>query len=234
MITALLELQQVDSGYGPTTVLNQLTLHVAAGERVALLGRNGVGKTTTLRTIMGLNPLRSGRIVFDGQDIATLAPHQRAALGLGYVPQTRDIFPSLTVEENLLAGAKARPRAALDEAYALFPRLAERRHNGGAQLSGGEQQMLSVARALLGQPRLLLLDEPLEGLAPLIRQDLLRAFAQLDQLAVLIVEQQVQEVLGYAQRALILARGAVVHEAPANQLRHDTATLDRHIGLAVH
>ena len=232
--SSLLELQQVDSGYGPTTVLNQLSLTVAAGERVALLGRNGVGKSTTLRAIMGLNPLRSGRIVFDGQDLARLAPHQRAALGLGYVPQTRDIFPSLTVEENLLAGAKARPRAALDEAYALFPRLAERRHNGGAQLSGGEQQMLSVARALLGQPRLLLLDEPLEGLAPLIRQDLLRAFAQLDQLAVLIVEQQVQEVLGYAQRALILARGTVVHEAPAHQLKDDTTTLDRHIGLAVH
>ncbi|OYU98247.1 MAG: ABC transporter ATP-binding protein [Burkholderiales bacterium PBB5] len=232
--SSLLDLQQVDSGYGPTTVLNQLSLTVAVGERVALLGRNGVGKSTTLRTIMGLNPLRSGRIVFDGHDLARLAPHQRAALGLGYVPQTRDIFPSLTVQENLLAGAKARPRAALDEAYALFPRLAERRHNGGAQLSGGEQQMLSVARALLGQPRLLLLDEPLEGLAPLIRHDLLRAFAQLSHLAVLIVEQQVQEVLGYAQRALILARGAVVHEAPAAQLKNDSTTLDRHIGLAVH
>lgn len=234
MSTPLLELEEVDSGYGPTTVLNHLSLQVAAGERVALLGRNGVGKTTTLRTVMGLNALRHGRIRFDGQDLAGLAPHQRAALGLGHVPQTRDIFPSLTVEENLLAGAKGRSRRALDEAYALFPRLAERRRNGGAQLSGGEQQMLSVARALLGQPRLLLLDEPLEGLAPLIRQDLLRAFAQLQDLAVLIVEQQVQEVLGYARRALVLARGSVVHEAAAEVLLRDTAALDRHIGLAVH
>ncbi|MFZ2988797.1 ABC transporter ATP-binding protein [Ideonella sp.] len=234
MSHSLLELQEVDSGYGPTTVLNHLSLSVEAGERLALLGRNGVGKSTTLRTIMGLNPLRHGRILFDGADLGRLQPHQRAALGLGYVPQTRDIFPSLTVEENLLAGAKGRPRRALDEAYALFPRLAERRRNGGSQLSGGEQQMLSVARALLGQPRLLLLDEPLEGLAPLIRQDLLRAFAQLQHLAVVVVEQQVQEVLGYAQRALILARGQVVHEAPAAALSRDTAALDRHIGLAVH
>lgn len=234
MSTPLLELEEIDSGYGPTTVLNHLSLQVAAGERVALLGRNGVGKSTTLRTVMGLNVLRHGRIRFDGHDLARLAPHQRAALGLGYVPQTRDIFPSLTVEENLLAGAKGRSRRALDEAYALFPRLAERRRNGGAQLSGGEQQMLSVARALLGQPQLLLLDEPLEGLAPLIRQDLLQAFAQLQNLAVLIVEQQVQEVLGYAERALVLARGSVVHEATAQQLLQDTVALDRHVGLAVH
>jgi branched-chain amino acid transport system ATP-binding protein len=235
--TDLLQLDAVDAGYGPTTVLNGLSLQVAAGERLALLGRNGAGKTTTLRAVMGLNPLRAGRIRFDGQDLAGLAPHQRAALGLGYVPQTRDIFPTLTVEENLLAGCKRRPRTALDEAYALFPRLAERRRNGGAQLSGGEQQMLSVARALLGQPRLLLLDEPLEGLAPLIRQDLLRALGTLATarpLAVLIVEQHVQEVLGYAQRALILARGAVVHQASAGQLSQDHAALDRHIGLAVH
>jgi branched-chain amino acid transport system ATP-binding protein len=230
----LLELREVDSGYGPTTVLNHLNLQVDGGERVALLGRNGVGKTTTLRTVMGLNELRHGRIVFDGHDLAGLPPHKRASLGLGYVPQTRDIFPSLTVEENLLAGAKGRSRRALDEAYALFPRLADRRRNGGIQLSGGEQQMLSVARALLGQPRLLLLDEPLEGLAPLIRQDLLRAFAQLSGLAVLIVEQQVQEVLGYAQRAVVLARGHAVHEASAKHLQEDPAALDRHIGLAVH
>ena len=237
MSEALLELVDVVAGYGPITVLNRLSLAVAPQEKLALIGRNGVGKTTTLAAIMGLAQLRSGRIVFEGEDLADLAPHQRAARGLGLVPQTRDIFPSLTVEENLIAGLKRRPKSALDEAYALFPRLAERRHNGGAQLSGGEQQMLSVARALLGRPRLLLLDEPLEGLAPLIRQELLAAFARLSHehgITVVIVEQQVQEALGYADRALVLDHGTVVHEAAARDLREDAATLERLVGMAVH
>jgi len=237
MTQPLLKLEAVIAGYGPTTVLNSLSFEVAAQERLALVGRNGVGKTTALRSIMGLVPLRSGRISFRGQDITGLAPHRRAELGLGYVPQTRDIFPSLTVEENLLAGLKRRPRSALDEAYALFPRLAERRRNGGAQLSGGEQQMLAVARALLGQPSLLLLDEPLEGLAPLIRQELLRAFGALSRqtgIAVVIVEQQVDEALGYAQRALILDHGSVVHDGDAAALLDDTETLERWVGMAVH
>ena len=233
----VLALHQVVAGYGPTTVLDGLSFEMQAGERLAMIGRNGVGKTTALRAIMGLVPLRSGRLQFMGQDIAGLQPHQRAALGLGYVPQTRDIFPSLTVEENLLAGLKRRPRSALDEAYALFPRLAERRRNGGTQLSGGEQQMLSVARALLGQPKLLLLDEPLEGLAPLIRQELLQAFARMAQqtgIATIIVEQQVDEALHYAQRALILDHGTVVHSAAAAELLADEATLERWVGMAVH
>ena len=237
MSEALLELVDVVAGYGPITVLNRLSLAVAPQEKLALIGRNGVGKTTTLAAIMGLAQLRSGRIVFEGEDLADLAPHQRAARGLGLVPQTRDIFPSLTVEENLIAGLKRRPKSALDEAYALFPRLAERRHNGGAQLSGGEQQMLSVSRALLGRPRLLLLDEPLEGLAPLIRQELLAAFARLSHehgITVVIVEQQVQEALGYADRALVLDHGTVVHEAAARDLREDAATLERLVGMAVH
>jgi branched-chain amino acid transport system ATP-binding protein len=237
MTTPLLELHDLVAGYGPVTVLNGLSLAVMPQEKLAIIGRNGVGKTTTLAAVMGLAQLTRGRIVFDGEDLAGLAPHQRAQRGLGLVPQTRDIFPTLTVEENLLAGCKRRPRSALDEAYALFPRLAERRRNGGAQLSGGEQQMLSVARTLLGQPRLLLLDEPLEGLAPLIRQDLLAAFARLSRetgIAVVIVEQQVQEALGYADRALVLERGAVVHAAAAQDLRHDSATLERLVGMAVH
>jgi branched-chain amino acid transport system ATP-binding protein len=237
MTTPLLELQDVVAGYGPVTVLNGLSLSVMPQEKLAIIGRNGVGKTTTLAAVMGLAQLTRGRIVFDGEDLAGLAPHQRAQRGLGLVPQTRDIFPTLTVEENLLAGCKRRPRSALDEAYALFPRLAERRRNGGAQLSGGEQQMLSVARTLLGTPRLLLLDEPLEGLAPLIRQELLAAFARLSRetgITVVIVEQQVQEALGYADRALVLERGAVVHAAAAQDLRHDSATLERLVGMAVH
>ncbi|MNQ52424.1 High-affinity branched-chain amino acid transport ATP-binding protein LivF [compost metagenome] len=233
----LLELEDVVAGYGPTTVLNGLSFEMAARERLAMVGRNGVGKTTALRVIMGLVPMRSGRVRFKGQDICALAPHQRADLGLGYVPQTRDIFPSLTVEENLLAGLKRRSRSALDEAYTLFPRLAERRRNGGAQLSGGEQQMLSVARALLGQPSLLLLDEPLEGLAPLIRLELLQAFHNLSEqtgIAVVIVEQQVDEALGYAERALILDHGAVVHSGSASALLDDSQTLERWVGMAVH
>lgn len=233
----ILQLEAVLAGYGPTTVLNGLSFDMSARERLAMVGRNGVGKTTALRAIMGLVPLRSGRVRFRGQDITALAPHQRAALGLGYVPQTRDIFPSLTVEENLLAGLKRRPRSAVDEAYALFPRLAERRRNGGAQLSGGEQQMLSVARALLGQPSLLLLDEPLEGLAPLIRLELLRAFQNMSEqtgIAVVIVEQQVDEALGYAERALILDHGTVVHSGSASALLDDPQTLERWVGMAVH
>ena len=234
---ALLQLHDIVAGYGPVTVLNGLSLHVAAGEKLALIGRNGVGKTTTLAAVMGLAWLARGRIVFDDEDLAGLAPHQRAARGLGLVPQTRDIFASLSVEENLVAGLKRRPKSALDEAYALFPRLAERRRNGGGQLSGGEQQMLSVARALLGRPRLLLMDEPLEGLAPLIRLELLAAFPRMSRdsgTPVVIAEQQVQEALNYADRALVLSRGAVVHEAAAKQLRHDTVTLERLIGVAAH
>lgn len=237
MSDAMLSVQQAVAGYGPTTVLDGLSFEVTTGQRLAMIGRNGVGKTTALRAVMGLVPLRAGRIVFEGEDVSSLSPHQRAQRGLGYVPQTRDIFPSLTVEENLLAGLKQRPRVALDEAYALFPRLAERRRNGGAQLSGGEQQMLSVARALLGQPRLLLLDEPLEGLAPLIRQELLAAFRNMSRqtgIAVVIVEQQVDEALGYAQRAVILDHGTVVHEAEAGDLLQDDATLERWVGMAVH
>lgn len=233
----MLKLEHVVAGYGPTTVLDGLTFEVGGGERLAMIGRNGVGKTTALRAIMGLLPLRSGKVIFQGQDVSALMPHHRAALGMGYVPQTRDIFPSLTVEENLLAGLKRRPRSALDEAYALFPRLAERRSNGGTQLSGGEQQMLSVARALLGRPSMMLLDEPLEGLAPLIRLELLRSFTNMSHetgIAVVIVEQQVDEVLGYAQRAVILDHGAVVHSANAGQLLEDTETLERWVGMAVH
>ncbi len=236
MNTPLLRLEGVSAGYGPTTVLEGLSLQVQARERLAMIGRNGAGKTTTLRAVMGLVGLQAGRITLDGEDLIGLPPHQRAQRGLGYVAQTRDIFATLSVQENLVAGLKRRPLSALDEAYSLFPRLAERRRNAGAQLSGGEQQMLAVARALLGQPRLLLLDEPLEGLAPLIRAELLQAFVRMSTqhgIAVLMVEQQVQEALGFAQSAVILERGAVAYQGVAAALMADTATLERYVGMAV-
>ena len=152
MTQPLLKLDRVVAGYAGLTVLHELSLHIAHGERLAMIGRNGVGKTTTLRAAMGLATVRSGAIVFDGQDITHLPAHRRAMLGLAHVPQTRDIFASLSVEENLVAGLKGRPRSAVDEAYALFPRLAERRKNNGLHLSGGEQQMLSVARNVVVLP----------------------------------------------------------------------------------
>ena len=234
MTHPILQLERVVAGYAGLTVLHELSLDIARGERLALIGRNGVGKTTTLRAAMGLATVRSGRVLFDGEDITAMPAHRRAMLGLAHVPQTRDIFASLTVEENLVAGLKGRPRSAVDEAYALFPRLAERRTNNGLHLSGGEQQMLSVARALLGQPRLLLLDEPLEGLAPLLRQELLQVFRSLGDanLTVVIVEQQVDEALAYARRAVILDHGSVVHDEPAGQLRADAPTLERLVGVA--
>lgn len=231
----LLQVVDVNAGYGHTTVLTSLSIDVHPADRLAVIGRNGVGKSTALRVIMGLVPVRRGKIIFRGDDISGLAPHHRAACGIGYVPQTRDIFPSLTVEENLIAGLKRRPRSALDEAYALFPRLLERRRNWGMQLSGGEQQMLSVARALLGRPSLILLDEPLEGLAPVTRLELLAAFRKMgDKVAVVIVEQQVEEALSYAERSVIMDRGAIVHEASAVDLLNDGASLDRWVGMAVH
>jgi branched-chain amino acid transport system ATP-binding protein len=232
---ALLQIEHLDAGHGPIQIIHGLDLTLDAGARLALVGRNGVGKTTLLKTIMGLADVRAGRVVFDGQDISRWSPRQRALAGIGYVPQTRDIFPSLTVEENLLTGLKGRPRQAIDEAYALFPRLAERRHNGGQQLSGGEQQMLTVARTLLGQPRVLLLDEPLEGLAPIICQELMRAFERLAQetgVAVLLVEQKVDDALRFAPDVVVLERGEIVHAGTSDELRQRDDLLERYVGVA--
>jgi len=234
-MTDLLHIDNLTAGYGAIQVLHGVNLSLAQGGRLALIGRNGVGKTTLLKSVMGLADVKAGQVRLDGQDITKWSARERAHAGIGYVPQTRDIFPSLTVEENLLAGLKGRPRSALDEAYALFPRLAERRQNGGQQLSGGEQQMLSVARTLLGKPRLLLLDEPLEGLAPIICIELMRAFEHLAQdtgVAVLLVEQKVDDALRFAPRAVVLERGEVVHQSESAALSQRKDLLERYVGVA--
>jgi branched-chain amino acid transport system ATP-binding protein len=234
-MSELLHIENLTAGYGAIQVLHGVNLSLSAGGRLALIGRNGVGKTTLLKAVMGLADMKGGQVKLDGIDISKWSARERAHAGIGYVPQTRDIFPSLTVEENLLAGLKSRPRSALDEAYALFPRLAERRNNGGQQLSGGEQQMLSVARTLLGKPRLLLLDEPLEGLAPIICIELMRAFEHLAQetgVAVLLVEQKVDDALKFAPLAMVLERGEVVHESDSAALCLRKDLLERFVGVA--
>ena len=234
-MTDLLHIDNLTAGYGAIQVLHGVNLSLASGGRLALIGRNGVGKTTLLKAVMGLADVKAGQVRLDGQDITKWSARERAHAGIGYVPQTRDIFPSLTVEENLLAGLKGRPRSALDEAYALFPRLAQRRQNGGQQLSGGEQQMLSVARTLLGKPRLLLLDEPLEGLAPIICIELMRAFEHLAQdtgVAVLLVEQKVDDALRFAPQAVVLERGEVVLTSESTALSQRKDLLERYVGVA--
>ena len=229
----ILALEAVTAGYGLTHVLEDLSLGVATGERLAIIGRNGVGKTTTLATAMGLTRLHAGRVRLRGDDISAAPAHRRAAAGLGLVPQTRDIFPSLTVEENLLAAEGA---GRLEEAYALFPQLKARRRNGGGQLSGGEQQMLSIARALMGAPEVLLLDEPLEGLAPVICQRLMEVFERLaaEGRTIVLVEQHAEAALRFATRCLILSAGRIVHEGPAAEALAAPGLLDRHLGVALH
>jgi branched-chain amino acid transport system ATP-binding protein len=234
MAETVLELDGVTAGYGATQVLEEMTLAVARGERLAIIGRNGVGKTTTLATMMGLTRLHAGRVRLRGEDISTLPPFRRAAKGLGLVPQTRDIFPSLSVEENLVAGQRGGSR--LEEAYALFPRLKERRRNGGGQLSGGEQQMLAIARTLMGGPEVLLLDEPLEGLAPVICDQLMEVFERLaadGRHTVVLVEQHAELALRFADRGIILDTGRIVHESPADAILSDPGILDRHVGVGL-
>jgi branched-chain amino acid transport system ATP-binding protein len=233
-MTEGLVLENVTSGYGPTHVLDRVNLVLRPGERLAVIGRNGAGKTTLLSTIMGLAKLHEGAIKLDGRPIHGLAPHRRSALGLGLVPQTRDIFPSLSVEENLLAARRS--PATLEQAYTLFPRLKERRRNGGAQLSGGEQQMLSIARTLMTGPGVLLLDEPLEGLAPVIREQLMQVFEDLasdGSRSVVLVEQQAAAALAFADRAVLMANGAIVHDGPAAELLARPDLLNRHVGVAL-
>jgi branched-chain amino acid transport system ATP-binding protein len=230
----VLELNGVVAGYGQTQILNHVSLSVRRGERLAVIGRNGVGKTTLLNTIMGLTDLHGGAIALNGTDIGRLPPHRRVALGLGLVPQTRDIFPSLTVEENLLSGQRG--SGGLEQAYALFPRLKERRKNGGSQLSGGEQQMLSIARTLMGEPSVLLMDEPLEGLAPVICDMLMAVFQRLardGRHTMVLVEQHTELALEFADRVIILDSGAIVHESGAAEIIANPEILNRHVGVGL-
>jgi branched-chain amino acid transport system ATP-binding protein len=215
-----LVLEEVSAGYGETVVLEAISLAVSPGQTLAVLGRNGVGKTTLLCTIMGHTRLHGGGIRFAGREIATLPPYRRARLGIGFVPQEREIFPSLTVEENLTV-AERPGQWTLARVYDFFPSLAERRRNHGNQLSGGEQQMLAIGRALMGNPTLLLMDEPLEGLAPVIVDTLLAGLDRLkreEELALLLVEQHAKLALELAQIAAVLDRGAIVFTGTCREL----------------
>jgi branched-chain amino acid transport system ATP-binding protein len=226
----MLELRGVRAGYGDSVVLDDVSLEVPAGGSLAVLGRNGVGKSTLLLTIMGYTRLHHGRLHFKGQDVTTLPPHRRAQLGLGWVAQEREIFPSLTLEENLTVAA--RPGAwDLKKIFQLFPRLEERRTNMGNQLSGGEQQMLAIARALMTNPELLLLDEPLEGLAPIIVEELESSLKNLQGMAMLLVEQHTDIALSLTEDAIVIERGRIVHRARSPELARDPDMAARVLGL---
>jgi len=232
----LLRVEGLTSGYGEAVVVQGVDLELSAGQSLALLGRNGTGKTTLMNTLVGVTRRHAGRIVLAGQDISATAPYRRAAAGIGWVPQERNIFKSLTVEENLSAVARPGPWN-VARAYEMFPRLAERRGNLGSQLSGGEQQMLAVARALVLNPKLLLLDEPLEGLAPIIVEELLRSIARVvrdEGLSAIIVEQNPRMILPITQQAVVLDRGAVVHRGDSAALLADPGQLERWLAVSRH
>jgi branched-chain amino acid transport system ATP-binding protein len=229
----VLHIERLTAGYGEAIVLNEVSLALPEGQSLALLGRNGMGKTTLINSIVGVTRFVSGQISLDGRNITRLRPDQRAHAGIGWVPQERNIFKSLTVEENLTA--IARPgRWTVARIYELFPRLAERRRNLGNQLSGGEQQMLAVGRALILNPRVILLDEPLEGLAPILIEELLAALRRIirdEGMSAILVEQNAQKVLAVTDRAAIIERGEVVHEAASADLLADRTVLESYLGV---
>jgi len=230
----LLRVEGLSAGYGEAVVLNGVSFSLDEGKTLALLGRNGTGKTTLINTLAGATRQHAGTITLGGKALHTLPSHLRAAAGIGWVPQERNIFKSLTVEENLTA--VARPgRWDMKRVYEMFPRLQERRGNLGTQLSGGEQQMLAVARALVVNPKLLLLDEPLEGLAPIIVAELLRAIERITReegLAAIIVEQHPQAILRISHDAIVLDHGTVVHSSNAGELLQSPELLDKLLGVA--
>ena len=230
----LLAIENLRAGYGEAVVLPDLSLSLAEGEVLALLGRNGTGKTTLINSIVGVTRRFSGTVRLGGLDITPMRPDQRARAGIGWVPQVRNIFRSLTVEENMTAVAQPGPWT-VAKVYDMFPRLQERRNNFGNQLSGGEQQMLAIGRALTLNPKVLLLDEPTEGLAPIIVEELLKAIGTITRsggICSIIVEQNAQKILGLAGRVVILERGAIAHVATSRELKADSAVLERFLGVA--
>jgi branched-chain amino acid transport system ATP-binding protein len=233
-MSELLRIENLSAGYGEAVVLHDVAFALGEGQTLALLGRNGTGKTTLINTLAGATRQHGGTITLGGQALHKLAPHQRAAAGIGWVPQERNIFKSLTVHENLTAVERPGKWSA-QRVYEMFPRLAERKTNLGTQLSGGEQQMLAVGRALVLNPKLLLLDEPLEGLAPIIVEELLRAIRRITQdegLAAIIVEQHPQAILAISDEAVVLDHGTIVHTDKAAALRTQPEVLDRLLGVA--
>ncbi len=233
----LLEIAEIKTFYGQSQVLFGMALAVKGGEVVTLMGRNGMGKTTTIRSVMGLTPARDGRIYFEGREIQDLPSHAVARLGLGLVPEGRQIFPNLTVEENLVATAGNRAGAkqpwTLQRIYALFPAIAERRANMGNQLSGGEQQMLAVGRALMTNPRLLILDEATEGLAPLVRQEIWSTLEKLKAAgqSILVVDKNVDALARIADRHYIIEKGRVVWTGASRELLADKELQHRYLGV---
>jgi len=233
MAEPALALEGIFAGYGETVVLENIRLALARGETLSVIGRNGVGKSTLLATIMGHTTLHGGSINLRGKDISQAPTYRRATKGLGYVPQEREIFPSLSVRENLAVAARPGPWT-VEKVYELFPRLSERNDNRGNQLSGGEQQMLAIGRALIGNPTVLLMDEPSEGLAPVIVEELARAMKRLTQdgeLSLILVEQNSRLALDIAPRAIVMDRGRVVYDGDSETLRNDPVRLEQLIGV---
>jgi branched-chain amino acid transport system ATP-binding protein len=233
-MTDLLCVEGLSAGYGEAVVLSEVGFAIAAGEALALLGRNGTGKTTLINTLLGLTRLYAGSIRLDGREISRERPEARVHAGIGWSPQERNIFRSLSVRENLTAIARPGPWT-LERVWATFPRLAERRANLGGQLSGGEQQMLAIARALIVNPKIVLLDEPLEGLAPILAEEVLavlRAIMRQDGLSAIVVEQKARKILACTDRAMILDRGRVVFAGTSRALAEDPQRLEQHLGVA--
>jgi branched-chain amino acid transport system ATP-binding protein len=234
MTAATLDVKGLVAGYGQTRILEGIDFSVPAGARIAVLGRNGMGKTTLFATLAGQVKRFQGTIALNGEALETSDSTKRALAGLGYVPQSRDVFPTLTVEENLRVGLKNRQRGAVEEAYEMFPRLKERRRNFGGQLSGGEQQMLTTARTILGKPTVLLLDEPLEGLAPVICEELVLVFSQLakgGEMTILLIEQRIQAALNFADYVYILERGKIVWQGSSIALQQQSEVVERLLGV---